>query len=378
MKRSRGEGSIYKDNRGRWIVAISCGYDPITGKRKRIVRVAKSQREALNIRQELLKGGGTPSGKKSTVGEWLDDFIQVWCQSVSKTSQKKYKFIIKRIKKICGASLLSAMTRTDIQKVVNTLQKNYSASTARTDSAFLLRALREAEAEGLLKPLGKIKLPAIAEPRRVIFPAPDEWDMFLKSAQNYCAGCLRIVILIAALAGLRRGEIAALTWDKIEFESRRLIVDAAITGENYTDRAVGLPKTKKSRVVPLNDDMLACLKTWKTTQKKLIFAMGWAANYQNTVIHGFGGKPVSKLYLSDTFHRCSKKIGLKITLHDLRHYYATSLVAAGVNIKAAQAALGHTQASTTLNIYAQISPDWENDVKTAPPLRALRQALQKK
>lgn len=378
MKRSRGEGSIYRDKRGRIIVAVSAGYDPATGKRKRIVRVARTMRDAIIVKKKLLEAPSGATQKNIMLGDWLLSYADTWIfPNVAYETKLKYKVTIKRLSAIAGARKLSALTRQDIKNIINDLKKKYAPSTAKVDAGFFLRSLVEGVEQGLLPPFGKIKINSLAKPRKIEMPTQHEWSALLTESKKIYNGMVYYLVLITALTGVRRGELCALTWDKIDLTKRLILIDTAIQGSHYNDMTAGDTKTHVSRIIPISDILYSVLTEWRKIERETLLLLGWTANYQNTVIYGYGGKPLSKSYCTTLYHKAAQAAGTSLRLHDLRHIYATQLISAGVSIKAAQAALGHASASTTLDIYAGLATDWQDEIKGVSPPMALLSAIRK-
>ena len=83
-------------------------------------------------------------------------------------------------------------------------------------------------------------------------------------------------------------------------------------------------------------------------------------------VGGTGTLPPHQNSVSERWRTTCKRAGVQgFTLHDLRHFYASGLIAAGCDVVTVQRALGHAQASTTLNVYAHLWPDPEDITRRA-------------
>ena len=69
--RGRGEGSIYKDRRGRWVTAIPLGYNPKNGRRRRKIFISATYKDALIKLKSYKRGEGLPTDDIKTLGAWL-------------------------------------------------------------------------------------------------------------------------------------------------------------------------------------------------------------------------------------------------------------------------------------------------------------------
>jgi integrase len=146
----------------------------------------------------------------------------------------------------------------------------------------------------------------------------------------------RAALLTLAYAGLRIGELVALTWGDLELDKRRLRVQQqreSCTG-NITE-----PKTAAGRrFVELPSVVVAALKAHKLRCEKL--SPEFVFNYH------------VRRFRSDVFYRALRRAKLRrIKLHDLRHTAASLMIATGADIAAVSRQIGHANMSITLNIY---------------------------
>lgn len=166
---------------------------------------------------------------------------------------------------------------------------------------------------------------------------------------------------MALLGGFRRGELVALTWDKINFENNTVTIDKA-TGYANHKLYTKSPKTKGSeRTVSLPNVVMDLLKLYKAEQNKQKELAGdkWIEN--NYVFVQWNGKQMHISTPTNTFNDILDKYNATVDndseklpyigLHGLRHTHATLLISANTDIKTVSARLGHSNASTTLNIY---------------------------
>ena len=80
---------------------------------------------------------------------------------------------------------------------------------------------------------------------------------------------------------------------------------------------------------------------------------------------GAGGRPVQQNSTGDMWRRAQAAAGVRFRLHDLRHFFASGLIAAGCDVVTVQRALGHSSASITLNIYGHLWPTAEDRTRQA-------------
>lgn len=371
--RGRGEGSIYKDRRGRWVTAIPIGYNPKNGRRRRKIFISATYKDALIKLKSYKRGEGLPTGDIKTLGAWLDVYVDTFRVNCEESTRRAYRYAARRIKNEGDALKLCDVTRPRIQQIINAIAKKYSASTASQAAGFLMAALNEAEDEGLIKHVGRIESPRRRESRKVPLPSSGEWSRLLNCAKRYGYGQGVALVIIATLTGMRRGELAAMRWSDVDFSGSCINVTRAARG-NLKNLEYGDTKTHKARVVPMSVALVSTLKKWRTRQKELFMMNGWGAP-RGSVFFSLGGGAASPVSLSRIFSCAARAAGLSLTIHDLRHIYATNILRSGVDIKAAQAALGHSSALTTLNIYATAGEGWQDEIKNAALSSALQSAL---
>lgn len=197
----------------------------------------------------------------------------------------------------------------------------------------------------------------------------------------------KVMYYIALFAGLRKGELVALTWNDIDFKNNSININksTALTKREVFDKA---PKNKTSiRTVTVPDFVMDLIQKYKTEQKELKVKLGdqWQGSdgkdWQNTnhLFIQWNGKQIniSTPYqtFKDIIHKYNATVedeSLKlpdIPLHGLRHTSATVLISEDVDVRTVSARLGHAQTSTTMNIYAHSLK--ESDKKAADKLNNL-------
>jgi integrase len=159
---------------------------------------------------------------------------------------------------------------------------------------------------------------------------------------------LRVVILTAAMTGLRQSELLGLRWRDVDWAAQRIRVrNTWVRGEHSTE---GKSDLSTRRSVPMADRLLAALDDWsKATvyngDENLVFA------------HPQTGNPLDGSKVTKRFQAACHDAGVRpIRFHDLRHTFATQLAASGkVSLRTLQEFLGHADAKTT-QIYAHYAP----------------------
>ena len=156
----------------------------------------------------------------------------------------------------------------------------------------------------------------------------------------------RAMFLVAAMTGLRKGELVALRWRDVDWTTQRIRVR-----QNYTRGQFGTPKSKRStRSVPLADEPAGELD-------RLYKASRWKADSDLVFAHPATGGVQHKQNISRRMSAALKAAGLEEShrFHDLRHTFGTRMAAAGVPLRTLQEWMGHRDLATT-QIYADYSP----------------------
>ena len=173
---------------------------------------------------------------------------------------------------------------------------------------------------------------------------------------------LELPVLVAAFYGLRRGEVLGLKWDAIDFERGTISIKRTVTSINldgkYQEIEKESAKTKSSlRTLPLIGSFKEYFMQVKEAQELNKKVCGNCYNYQydGYVFVDEMGERMKANYLTTRFPKILKKKGLRrMRFHDLRHSCASLLLANGVPLKHIQEWLGHSDFSTTANIYAHL------------------------
>lgn len=154
------------------------------------------------------------------------------------------------------------------------------------------------------------------------------------------------IILLAGTCGLRIGEIMGLTWSDIDFDNNLININKqwkVIRTTPYKEFGFGELKSKNSyRSVPIPPKTSSYLKKYKNTH---------SINYLGRVIKNKSTDGTTA-FLDKKF----KELGFNISLHELRHTYATNLIANGLDFKTAAKLLGH-DVDQTLKTYSHVNDD---------------------
>ena len=178
-------------------------------------------------------------------------------------------------------------------------------------------------------------------------------------------------MLVAAFYGFRRGEVLGLKWDAIDFERGTISVKRTVTTVSVDGKHKEIEqqsaKTKSSlRTLPLIGSFRDYFMQVKEAQElnKKICGNCYNYEYDGFVFVDEMGERMRAQYLTCAFPKFLEKHGLRrMRFHDLRHSCASLLLANGVPLKHIQEWLGHSDFTTTANIYAHL--DYSSKITSA-------------
>jgi integrase len=269
-----------------------------------------------------------------------------------------------------GAERLQRLSPDQISRFYRDLQqrggqdgKALSPNTVRRVHATLHRALRDATRWGHLQrnPAAvavKPRQPGIGN-RDITTWSSAEVRRFLEYVASE-----RLFALwrLAAMTGMRRGEVAGLRWSDVSLDAQRLAVRQTVTGIG-SRVAFGEPKTKRAkRSIALDRETTLALATWKRQQEQERAA--WGATWEDTglVFTRENGSLIHPDLLTTWFRGCASRSGVTIIrLHDLRHTHASLALQAGIPAKVVSERLGHATVAFTLDVYSHVVPGLQED-----------------
>ncbi|MBQ9851754.1 MAG: site-specific integrase [Ruminiclostridium sp.] len=367
---AQGSGSIRQRPDGRWEARVTIGTDPGTGKPIRRSIYGSTQNEVRKRMTEILRDldkGVYQAPNKTTVGVWMDEWMETFCKNkVKPLTYQSYTGIIKNhIKPAMGAVELQSVKGTHIQRLYNTMTgKGLSGKTVKNASAVLHKAFGMAVKQGIIQanPCDSAELPK-AE-RHEIKPLTDEEiPQFLSAIES---NPMRNAYALCLFAGLREGEALGLSWGQIDFEKGRITISQQLQKEkNKGGKYYIAPSTKsgKPRTIEPPAITFDYLKAEKVRQLENRLKAGPLWDNQNDLVFT---SETGKNLTFPTFYKWFKRIAASIGRpearpHDLRHTAATVAIASGADIKSVQDLLGHATASFTLNVYAHTSEQMMKD-----------------
>ena len=304
------------------------------------------------------------------------DFLLKWLRvaksTVKLTTYASYEMMATRIIIPYFETLnikLKELTTEDIQEFYSAQLERVSANTVIHYHAVIHRALKYAVKIKTIQsnPAVNVELPR-KEKFIGSFYDKKEINTLFDIIQGHP---LEVAIKLAAFYGLRREEIIGLKWTAIDFENNTLTIQHTVTECNldgkHIEVASDTAKTDSSlRTMPLVANFREMLLAKKEKQEhyRKLCGRSYCKEYLDYIFVNEMGERWKPRYLSDGFKRILEQNGLRrIRFHDLRHTCASLLLANNVPMKKIQEWLGHSDFSTTANIYAHL--DFQSKISSA-------------
>lgn len=304
------------------------------------------------------------------------DFLLKWVRvaksTVKLTTYASYEMMATRIIIPYFETLnikLKELTTEDIQEFYSAQLERVSANTVIHYHAVIHRALKYAVK---IKTIQSNPAVNVERPRKEKFIGSFYDKKEINTLFDIIQGHpLEVAIKLAAFYGLRREEIIGLKWTAIDFENNTLTIQHTVTECNldgkHIEVASDTAKTDSSlRTMPLVTNFREMLLAKKEKQEhyRKLCGRSYCKEYLNYIFVNEMGERWKPRYLSDGFKRILEQNGLRrIRFHDLRHTCASLLLANNVPMKKIQEWLGHSDFSTTANIYAHL--DFQSKISSA-------------
>jgi Phage integrase family len=175
---------------------------------------------------------------------------------------------------------------------------------------------------------------------------------------------LEALITLTLTTGMRHSELTGLQWSDIDFDEGSLSIRRTVNRLGRYQFVEGEPKTEQSRrKIMLSSFVLQRLKEHHVRQKEARLKAGTSWQDGNLVFCNRRGGFLHPDVLLRQFHKLLDEASLpRMRLHDLRHSAATILMAMKVPIKVIQELLGHSNITTTLNVYGHVLPSMQDEV----------------
>lgn len=323
----------------RWAARV---YDPGTGRQVWLGtfdRKKDAQRKEREARRDI-DLGQFAKPKRTTFA----DFVERWIQTltVRDATMKDYRNTCRHLVARFGNRPLHTITTEDLDTFLAEFGRSHSPQTTRKTATRLRQLFRRAVSWGYVPSSPALDLANIprapkSTAKRII-NAEQVGDL-LGAAPAYW----RPLFLVAVMTGLRRGELFGLTWDDILWTERQIQVRHQMQGGKLVR-----PKSESAlRRIDVGAMVLSALSEHRHVCPPSDFDLVFPAPC---------GRPVhTSDWNRDVMKPTTRRAMLPtLTLHDLRHTYASALIHQGQSVKYVQTVMGHASAQTTLDVYGHL------------------------
>ncbi len=375
-------GSIRQRGKQSWEIRAFAGKDAETGKKRYVTRTVRGERREAEVALGRLLAeidDGQHAVLAGTVGELCERWYSHAAPDLSPAVAAEYRRLLdKRILPRWSDTPLRRLRTADLDQWYGELRRSGAAggkplapNTVMRSHAVLRRALAQGVKWGWLtvNPAANASPPR-ARKQQLDLPDPADIARLIDAAAKVNPS-LPTYLRLAAATGARRGELCALRWKHVDLERRRLTIARSIVevGGELIEKDT---KTHQVRKVSLDDETVAVLTAHRAASEDLAGKCGATLSPSSFLFsHEVDlSTPWRPNYATLAFGRLRDELGLEgVKLHHLRHFSATQLLSAGIDIRTVSGRLGHANASTTLDFYAQFLQ--ASDERAADALGAL-------
>ena len=352
-------GISYDDVRKAYYVYMDYGRDEEGQRVKKYKTCATlaAARRALREFQSELESRRQVTPRALTLDQWLE----YWMEEVIRPNRAETT--IYGYRKIIDNHLSDALGDIPVQKLTpRHLQEYYamlmrdkglSPNTVRRHHDLLSAALHTAVRQDIIlrSPTERVEPPRVVT-REVGYYGPEELKKLYALAEGTS---LELIIRLAGMLGLRREEICGLRWCSVDFVQRKIHICAARTAAGAEIIQKETKNRSSNRVLHMSDELVRLLRRERARQAENRLALGDKWEDSGLVAVDRMGHPLSPNAVSLAFTRFIRRTGLpKITLHGLRHTFATVASAQGAPLFDIGKALGHSTPATTGRIYTHL------------------------
>lgn len=302
--------------------------------------------------------GTINAGSDMTVDAWFEYWMEnVKGKNIRSTTERAIKERYKNaVKEIIGNMTISEVRPIHCQQVLNCMSyKNRNGTIGKTRA--VMHSLFECAAENNLiekNPVSKsVKVRSEIDDKNVHVLTLPEQRIFESCLGD---GTMDLIFRLALQTGMRAGEICGMKWSDIDFNGSVINVRRTLTRVKEKGFVEHEPKTKNGyRVVPMTEEAKSILKIRKNATLKQKCLSLQCYDY---VFLTRNGNPMWRTNLNTRLANICEKNGLPhISMHCLRHTFATRCIESGMNPKILQKILGHSSIKMTMDLYVHATEE---------------------
>lgn len=356
-------GSIRQRGHDTWELRVYIGVDPETNRERWATRtVHGTKRAAQRALAELLDETVVAGRARSSVAALLEQWFSVGSPAWAASTVRQVRSVLDRhLIPTLGALKLGELTAARIDGFYAELRgQGLSAGTVRRVHGVLHAALAQAQRwEWIWINPAAYASPPRAVPNEIRPPSPADVALLIAKA-TASDPSLGTYLRLAASTGARRSQLLALRWKDIDLLRGRISFTRALV-EGPHGPVLAPTKTRCAYQVSLDTETAMILAAHHEHRsggdEQAVSGDAFVFSHDTD-----GATPWKPNWVTKAFIRLRREAGIAhCRLHDLRHFMATEMLAAGVAIPVVAARLSHARASTTLNVYAHAVPGGDRD-----------------
>lgn len=371
--------ATYEKRGNSWRYRISTGKNPTTGKYEYISKSGFKRKSDAKHHAEMverqLRNGEYIAPSTSTFKQVADDWLKQYANDAKVSSVRAREKAIYHAVERFNTYPIQTIKKNDYQRFVDGMSAQYSKNyvdsiVASTNMIFKyaydMKLIKVLPSEGIKRPKKKRTVEELEDIEiHKKFLEKDELFQFLEVSKNNHAPLNSFeVFTTLAYTGMRAGELLALKWSDIDFESNTISITKTYYNPNNNKKKYQIltPKTESSiGKISVDANVIKMLHDYKINVQD-----NWKDELyvdNNFVFTDNNGYPlvIKKLSMWIQSIMSRTDINKNISTHSFRHTHCALLIEAGVHIKEIQERLRHKDINTTMNIYAKITNSYKKD-----------------
>ena len=319
------------------------------------------QRQAVLFEEDCKRGQIVSAVKFETFAEeWFEEYAKLNLRS---TTYERMKQLTHRIYPAIGHLRIDKISPRQLQGFVNSLTKEganektgklLAPKTIRHNLSFISDVYSYAVKVGVVSdnPCAKVTIPKGEVKEKQIY-SQEELELLLSKLTDEPTK-YRAFFYLISYTGLRRSEMLGLEWKDVDFEHNVISVRRT---SNYTARRgiyTDTTKTKRSqRALKISPFIMNILKQLKDEQDEEALRLGSKWVETDRLFTKWNGEPMNNQTPYGWLKEFCEKNELPFYgIHSFRHFAASALISAGLDVTTVSGALGHSNSTTTLNVYS--------------------------
>lgn len=345
------------DRRGRRAGWQAKWRDPETGRQRGKVFKRKDDAVKYGVKMEAsILEGAYVLPNKVTFRSYAERWREAQVHRSATAEQIRGLFSL-HVYPVIGDRALSTIRPSEIQAFVKGLSAELAPATVRVIHRWVGTVFKAAVRDRLIgtSPCIGVNLPEVMRARVAPLEADKVAALAAAVSDRY-----RAVVILGAGSGVRISEALALTVDRVDWLRRTITIDRQLVRAPGSRPTFGPVKDRRNRprAIPVGsvvlDALAAHIAAYGTGPEGLIFTTA-------------RGAKVGQAVWGAAWRRAAGPLGIDTGdgYHQLRHYYASVLIASGASVKVVQERLGHTSAAMTLDVYSHLFPSDDDHTRDA-------------